>query len=239
MRIFIIFLFVFISFSVFSKELGSREFFAVLQDASRLNGSTYGVLEGSAVHSRRENGRKIVEEYPCFMALIITPGKSITQIIINNDEGYLVGRVQKESTSVRAMGNKKGVMERIGVSPRDLAMSFLDGELIRELEPVNLRMVNCRVLLLHNRREKEWVRIYAAGEYFFVLKAEFFKSMPDEKSIPSRTLEVNSFARKNDLYYTKSIEISGPGWRTDIEFDKAEMNRYNPEQGTGIFRSIK
>ena len=149
MRIFIIFLFVFISFSVFSKELGSREFFAVLQDASRLNGSTYGVLEGSAVHSRRENGRKIVEEYPCFMALIITPGKSITQIIINNDEGYLVGRVQKESTSVRAMGNKKGVMERIGVSPRDLAMSFLDGELIRELEPVNLRMVNCRVLLLH------------------------------------------------------------------------------------------
>ena len=57
--------------------------------------------------------------------------------------------------------------------------------------------------------------------------------------MPVRTLEVNSFAQKNDLYYTRSIEISGPGWRTDIAFDKADMNVYDAKQGTGIFRSLK
>ena len=77
--------------------------------------------------------------------------------------------------------------------------------------------------------EKEWIKIYAAKEYYFVLKAEFFTSEPDAKSIPSRTLEVNSFAQKNNLYYTRSIEVSGPGWRTDIAFDKADMNIYKAD----------
>jgi hypothetical protein len=239
MRIFIIFLCFFASFFVFGKEIDSKEFFAVLQDAARLNGSTYGVLEGSAIHSRREKGRKITEEFPCFMAVIITPGKSITQVILNNDEGYIVGRVQKESTSVRRLSKKSGLMERIGLSPRDLAMSFLDGELLKEFEPQTLRMVPCRVFLIYNKNQQEWVKIYAAKEYFFVLKAEFFKSIPSEKSIPSRTLEVHSFAQKNSLYYVKALEIFGPGWRTDVEFDKADMNKYDPEQGTAIFRRLK
>ena len=173
------------------------------------------------------------------MAVIITPGKSLTQVIMNNEEGYIIGRVQKESTSVRRLNKKSGIMERIGLSPRDLAMSFLDGELLKELPEVTLRMVPCRVFLIHSKEQKEWVRIYAAKEYFFVLKAEFFKSLPAEKSIPSRTLEVHSFAQKNKLYYVKSLEIFGPGWRTDVEFDKADMNKYTPEQGTAIFRRLK
>lgn len=239
MKILIGILSLFTSFFVFGKEMSSAEFYRTLQDASKLNGSTYGVLKGVAVHSRREKGRKIVEEYPCFMAVIITPGKSITQVILDNSEGYLVGRVQKESTSVRRLSKKSGLMERIGLSPRDLAMSFLDGKLIKELKPQTLRMVACRVFLLHNPEQKEWCRIYAAKDYFFVLKAEFFKSRPDEKSTPVRTLEVHSFAQKNKLYYVKTMEIFGPGWRTDVEFDKADMNRYSPEHGTSIFRSLK
>lgn len=239
MRRFIIFLCVFASFFVFGDEMTTADFYRTLQDASKLNGSTYGVLDGVAIHSRRENGRKIVEEYPCFMAVIITPGKSITQVILNNNEGYLVGRVQKESTSVRRLSKKSGLMERIGLSPRDLAMSFLDGELLQELEPETLRLVPCRVLLTYNKTQKEWVRIYAAKDYFFVLKAEFFKSLPNKESIPVRTLEVHSFSQKNKLYYVKSLEIFGPGWRTDIEFDKADMNRYDLEQRTAIFRSLK
>jgi hypothetical protein len=79
----------------------------------------------------------------------------------------------------------------------------------------------------------------SAKDYFFVLKAEFFASEPGKDSVPSRTLEVNSFAQKNELYYTRSIEISGSGWRTDIAFDKADMNIYDAKQGTGIFRSLK
>ena len=220
-------------------ESSAAAFFNILRDSSARNGSTYGVLEGTATHIRREKGRKIVEEYPCFMAVIITPGRSITQIILDNSEGYLIGRVQNESTSIRRLSKKNGIMERIGVSPRDLSMSFLDSKFIRELPQETLRMVGCRVLLLHDQKQKEWIKIYAAKEYYFVLKAEFFTSEPDAKSIPSRTLEVNSFAQKNNLYYTRSIEVSGPGWRTDIAFDKADMNIYKAEQGTGIFRNLK
>ena len=172
MRMFIIFLYFSTSFFLFGKELNSDDFFRNLQDASRLNGSTYGVLDGTAIHSRRENGRKITEEYPCFMAVIITPGKSLTQVIMNNEEGYIIGRVQKESTSVRRLNKKSGIMERIGLSPRDLAMSFLDGELLKELPEVTLRMVPCRVFLIHCKEQKEWVRIYAAKEYFFAISWE-------------------------------------------------------------------
>lgn len=239
MKKIVLFASLFLFCNVFAAELSSTEFFRILQDASSRNGSTYGVLEGTATHIRREKGRKKVEEFPCFMAIIITPGKSITQIILDNAEGYLVGRVQNESTSVRRLSKKSGIMERIGVSPRDLAMSFLDGEFVRELPQETLRMVACRVLLLKNKEQNEWVKIYAAKDYFFVLKAEFFASEPGKDSVPVRTLEVNSFAQKNDLYYTRSIEISGPGWRTDIAFDKADMNVYDAKQGTGIFRSLK
>ena len=232
-------LFMFTFLLVQGAELTTEQFLRMVQDASKYNGSTYGVLEGTASHVRREKGRKTVEEYPCFMAVVITPGKSITQIIVNNNEGYLVGRVANTSTSVRSLGKKAAVMQRIGISPRDLSMSFLDGKLIKELPSETLRMVNCRVLLLKCEKPAEWCRIYVAKDYFFVLKAEFFASEPGKDSVPVRTLEVNSFAQKNDLYYTRSIEISGPGWRTDIAFDKADMNVYDAKQGTGIFRSLK
>lgn len=232
-------LFMLTLFAVYGGKMPVEQFFRTAQDAAKQNGSTYGVLEGTASHVRREKGRKIVEEYPCFMAVIITPGKSITQIILNNDEGYFVGRVAAESTSVRSIGKKSSVMQRIGVSPRDLSMSFLDGKLIKELPSETLRMVKCRVLLLKCSKPDEWCRIYVAEDYFFVLKAEFFTSEPTETSKPVRTLEVDSFAQKNKLYYTQSLVISGPGWRTDIAFDKADMNIYDPSQGTSIFRSLK
>ena len=111
------FLFGFTLFALCGSQMPVEQFFRTVQDASKQNGSTYGVLEGSASHVRREKGKKIIEEYPCFMAVIITPGKSITQIIINNDEGYFVGRVANASTSVRSIGKKSAVMQRIGVSP--------------------------------------------------------------------------------------------------------------------------
>ena len=220
-------------------EISAEQFLSILRDSSSRNGSTYGVLEGNAVHIRREKGRKLIEEYPCFMAVIITPGKSITQVIFDNKEGYLVGRSSNESTSVRPLNKNRGIMERIGVSPRDLSMSFVDGRFVREYPAENVRMAKCRVLLLKDEQQDEWVRIYAAEDYYFVLKAEFFKSEPKASDKPLRTLEINSFAQKNGLYYPQSLELFGAGWRTDIVFGKSEMNVYSPEKGTKIFRSIK
>lgn len=237
-KVFALMIFCFLT-CVSAAEIAADAFFKILQDSTSKNGSTYGILEGLATHIRRENGRKKIEEYPCFMGVIITPGKSITQIILDNKEGYLVGRVQKESTYVRPFGKKGTVMQRIGVSPRDLSMSFLDGKLIRELESETLRAVSCRVFLIRTENPREWVKIYAAEDYFFVLKAEFFSSEPGPKSVPVRTLNVNSFAKKNDLYYTHSVEIYGPGWRTDIVFDKADVNLYNADKPKQVFRSMK
>lgn len=225
--------------AVFGGKISAEQFYRTVQDISKFNGSTYGVLEGTASHIRREKGRRVVEEYPCFMAVIITPGKSITQIILNNDEGYLVGRVANRSTSVSSLGKKSAIMQRIGVSPRDLSMSFLDGKLIEEYPSETLRMVKCRVLLVKCSKPDEWCKIYVAEDYFFVLKAEFYSSKPDGKLKPLRTLEVDSFAQKNKLYYTRSLVISGGGWRTDITFDKADMNLYDASKGTSIFRSLK
>ena len=237
-RILLYFVFLCSAFAA-AKDISAEQFLTFLRDSSSHRGSTYGVLEGNATHIRREKGKKIIEEYPCFMALIITPGKSITQIIFDNQEGYLVGRSAQSGTSLRPLSSKRGIMERIGVSPRDLSMSFIDGKFVRELEPENVKMADCRVLLLKDEAQNEWVRIYAAKDYYFVLKAEFFNVEPQKNTKPSRTLEINSFAKKNGLYYPQSLELFGIGWRTDIVFDKTDMNIYSPEQGTKIFRSIK
>ena len=74
--------------------------------------------------------------------------------------------------------------------------------------------------------KKETVRVFLSKTHYFPLRAEFIRA--GEKD-PWRTLETGGFTERNGLYYVRSLRIEGPGWRTRIEFDEAELGFYKPE----------
>ena len=223
------------------QKYSAVQFMQILRDGiARNNGSSYAILNGYVEHLRR--GDDEPEEYPLFMGIIITPERSMTQIIINNNEGYFVGQ-SKENNIVPMHKNPPengSKLERSGLDPADLSMNFLYYDLVEELENVMLKMVNCRVFLLKNPKSNELVKIYVAEKYFFTLKAEFFTDSDSYLANKvTRTLEINSFKKQNNLYYVESLNIFGPGWRTSVVFEEAEVNLYNPQDNKQIFRQLK
>ena len=73
--------FSFLALFATEKTLSSVEFMNILRDGiARNNGSSYAILAGTLEHIRR--GDSEAQEYPIFMGVIITPERSMTQIII-------------------------------------------------------------------------------------------------------------------------------------------------------------
>ena len=202
--------------------------------------ASYAALEGTVQHRRAGEPARSA---PIYFAVILQPERTTGQIILDNREGYLLGQTRQcgdSETSVLPMrGNPEDAHQLawMGIRPSDLTMSFLYGTVLREREPETIRMIGCRVVELKNG-ENETVRVHIAREHFFPLRAEFFKNGEDS---PYRTLEVNSFRKQNDLYYTDRIGLYGPGWRTRIEFDgdTAEVDRFDPAAPPAIIRALK
>ncbi|MDD3886677.1 MAG: hypothetical protein PHI35_07390 [Victivallaceae bacterium] len=204
--------------------------------------STYAALDGSVQHMRRGESPVTKQLY---FALFITRERMTGEILLDGRTGYLIGQRRSGgdgSTTVSALpGNPADGRDELGwmgVRASDLAMSFLFYPLVRELPGERVSVVGCRVLLLASRDKKEFVRVYIAREHFFPLKAEFFDGEPTSDSTPVRTLECAGFSQKNDLYYAKSIRLSGPGWRTRIEFDGdgARLGLLDPASPPDIIR---
>ena len=202
-------------------ELPMTEF---LLKARRSNPmATYAKLDGVLQHRRRGADTLTM---PIYFGTIIHPDRMIGQLIIDGSEAYLLGQGKGSGlTSISKMpgsaaGDKLGY---VGIRAGDLMLSFLFAKPIQELERENMRgIVPCRVFLLDDTDHKERVKVWISSEHAFPLRAEFTRYGENE---PFRDLEAGAFTKKNDLYYIRRIQLSGPGWSTKIEFDadKAEV----------------
>ncbi len=217
------------------------ESLAFLRQARQSRGvNSYAMLDGKVQHQRRGQNRV---EYPFYFGTRITPERMTAQLLIDEKEGYTVGQTLKENAADTAVvpmkegGYAAPLLGAIGLRASDLTMSFLYYDFKKELEPAIVRLVPCRVLLLEAPDHSELAKVYISREYRFPLKAEFFHKERDAQ--PYRTLEIASFKQKNDLYYTDTLDLSGPGWRTRIDFDRADVGVPDPAKPPALFRAPK
>jgi hypothetical protein len=222
-------------------ELPLDEFMKFARNPNAI--STYAALEGTVQHQRRGSA---LQNETIYFAMLITPDRLTGQVIISDKEGYAIGQSRKVgnyTTTVLPMPNsdKANRLGHMGLRADDLAMGFLFYPVVKELGRENVSVVPCRVILLEAPDKSEQVKVYIAAKHYFPLKAEFFAKGKPLDGMPDRTLETSSFEKKNNLYYTKTIKVSGPGWRTRVEFDsaKANINELESTNPPAIMRKLE
>ena len=228
-------------FCGFAEELPLDEFMKFARNPNAL--STYAALEGTVQHQRRGEDLK---NDTIFFAVLITPDRLTGQVIIGGKEGYAIGQSRKagnHTTTVLPMpgSDKQNRLGYMGLRAADLAMGFLFYPVVKELPGEKVSIVPCRVVLLEAPDKSEQVKVYIARRHYFPLKAEFFAKGKPLDGMPDRTLETSSFETKNNLYYTKTIKLSGPGWRTRVEFNsaKADINELESTNPPKIMRKLE
>ena len=199
--------------------------------------ATWAKLDGTLQH-RRRGGNAVT--MPIYFGTIIQPERMTAQLILDDDEAYIIGQTRDGlGASVIPQGKSTAKLDNAGINASDLTLGFLYYPLVRELERETVSgMVPCRVMLLEARDKSESVKVWISAEHGFPLKAEFYR--PGEEK-PVRTLETGGFTRRNDLYYVRTIRAEGPGWRTRIEFDadRAELGPFDPAKPAQIIRKVK
>jgi len=186
-------------------------------------------LDGKVTHMRRG---EMPRETTIRLGILFTPQRTLTQIVIGGSEGYLVGQgfdAGQEKTSIiprRKDGYKDPVLGQFGLRPEDLALSFIFWTFLKELPRDAVKGHECRVFLLNAPaeagRKEELVKVYLSSKYYFPLKVEWFQ---EPQETPYRTLEISSFREVKEIWVPDSIGLYGPGWRTKVEFNKADAGQ--------------
>lgn len=212
---------------------------AFMQLVRRSGGAeSWGRMSGTVRH-RRQRGE--IENAEIYFGITIRRDRMIAQIIFGGQEGYFIGQnfgdrgISTVSPMLDGGYQNGGLMARFGVEPADLTMSFLYFPVKGELKKENFRMLKCRVVELEDAVNKQSVRVWISESYFFPLKAEFRRA---EEENPYRTLEIESFKSQNDLYYAEKLNVSGPGWRTQIDFSQAQLGLLTDE-AVNIYQKIE
>lgn len=221
------------------KSLSMEKFISHARGTARRNDqATYAKLHGTLQHRRRG---KDTLTMPVYFGTIIHPERTLGQLILNGNEGYILSQAQRSGlTTVKPMpnsapGDKLGY---VGVRASDLMMSFLFCKVEKEFDSEMLRsIVHCRVFLLDDTANKEKIKVWISSEHAFPLKAEFYRYGEKERF---RELEAGALTQKNDLYYVRHLRIEGPGWMTKINFDgdMADVNIL-PNPPPNIFLPLK
>lgn len=200
--------------------------------------ATYAMLDGILQH-RRKNQPSVT--MPIYFGVIIQPERTTGQLILNGDEGYILGQTRSLSGSTVILmpgSTNKDNLGKFGVRASDLTMSFLFLPVKGELASETLSgIVPCRVVVFDNVSEKEEIRVWISTEHAFPLKAEFYRY---GESDCYRTLETGGFTKRNELYFVCKIRISGPGWKTRIDFDPdtAEVGTFNIQKPPQVMRKL-
>lgn len=207
-------------------------------------GRSMAALSGVMQHMK--DGEKM-ETVPVYLGLLIEPGKTRGQLILNGDEGYWIDQTLSRSGGMEILVrpartlSESPRLRRYGLNPTDLTMGFVHYDFRRELAETRVKGLPCRVMVLSAPGTGgETAKAYILRDYFFPLKVEFFA---DEKAAvegktPLRTMEVGSFRQKNKLYYAEVVDLRGPDWRSRVTFDKAELS-VPPAGALPPFRGMK
>ncbi|OGV57244.1 MAG: hypothetical protein A2X49_09895 [Lentisphaerae bacterium GWF2_52_8] len=199
----------------------------------------WAMMSGKIFH--RRSGQDTVEA-PLYVGIRFTPERSFAQVLINKDEGYYVGQSYQASadstTVIPAIkpGLGKKLLAEFGVRAEDLTMSFLFWKFREEQPREDAKGGACRVFLLDSPDGKEFVRVFINIEYHFPVKVEWFKQ--ENSKAPERSLEIGSFRKENDFWVVKSLNLSGEGWRSKMEFDETRAGYSQDMVPKDLFKSI-
>ena len=194
---------------------------------------SWASMKGSAQH-RRSSARTVKAAIE--MGIFFTPVRTLAQIRFNGNEIYTIGQSYGKdgATSVE---NKipDGVQPQIGVygiTPEDLAMSFLYWDFLEEHSPETVRGQPCRVFTLVSKDKSQRVKVKISCEYFFPLQAEWFRKNEAE---PFRKMEAAAFKKDADYWFVSKLILSGKDWVTTIRFPEVAAGQFKGKLPQGLF----
>ena len=229
----------FFSSNIFAQEkkLPAQKFLNMAQHPP--GAKTWAQLEGTTTHKRKG---KPIRKSPIYLGIRFTPEQTFAQVTIGKDEIYRIGQsyyAKKEKvTVIREGGDEKApsILADFGIKPDDLTMSFLFWKLKEELPAESVKAQNCRVFLLKSPDNNEIAKTFISSKYLFPLKVEWTRIKEKE---PYRMMEITSFKKVNDLWLIDAVMMSGPGWRTKVEFSKCNAGMVEKGTPKDLFRDIK
>lgn len=194
---------------------------------------SWASMKGSAQH-RRDNARTVKAAIE--MGIFFTPVRTLAQIRFNGNEIYTIGQSYgKDSATSVETRIPDGIKPQIGVygiTPEDLAMSFLYWEFLEEHAPETVRGQPCRVFTLVSKDKSERVKVKISCEYFFPLQGEWFRKNEKE---PFRKLEAAAFKKDNDYWFVSKLILSGKDWVTTIRFPEVAAGQFRGKLPAGLF----
>ena len=188
-------------------------------------GESWAKMEGTASH--RRSGASTVKD-TIRVGIRFTPKRVIAQLVFAGNEYYELGQtfdtppVFTQETDVP--DKDKTRLSLYGIMPSDLTLGFLYRDLVREEKSESVKTIDCRVFVLKGG-ENDYVRVWLSKDYYFPLKAHWFRTLPDEKTKPYRELELGGVKKENDFYVVQELFLFGQDWRTRVEFDKRDAGR--------------
>jgi len=184
---------------------------------------TWARMSGTAQH-KRPGARRI--KAPVRLSIRFTPDRIVARLVFNDSEIYDLGQAFEPPISTLETEIRQGIRPQLGlygIDVSDMTLGFLYRETIREESPRRISLFPCRVFMLKGTAEGETARVFVSTEYFFPVKVQWFRKDPgpDQDGTPYRELEIASVqkAEDSDFYLIPRLEISGPDWRTKIDFD--------------------
>ena len=194
---------------------------------------SWASMKGSAQH-KRDNAKTVKADIQ--MGIFFTPVRTLAQIRFNSNEIYTIGQSYGKdgSTSVdkRIPHGVKPQIGVYGITPEDLAMSFLYWDFLLEHPADTVRGQPCRVFTLVSKDKNQRVKVTVSCEYFFPLRAEWFNANDTE---PIRKLEAAAFKKDNDYWFVSKLILSGKNWITTIRFPEVSAGQFKDKLPSGLF----
>lgn len=210
------------------KELSAQAFLDKVRTPTGRNGKS--TMKGIVRNQKKIDGENKRKEAPISLAITFMPTRTVAKLEVGENETYTIGQEygsEKGATSVETTKkdeSKELLLPYFGVKPEDLTMSFLFWDLVKEHEKDSVKGRECRVFELKSPEKAGFLKVYIDKDYYFPLKVVFY---PKNEEDYTRKIEVDEFDKKDHIWYVTGLDYLGPGWRTDITFDKYDSSARN------------
>lgn len=223
--------------SIDPMKLPAEDFLRIVRHAPARE--SWAKMSGTAMHKR--DGAKRIKS-PIRLAIRFSPAMIAAKLKFGEKEVYELGQTfdpPVSSTDSNLKEGEKSELGLYGIDIRDLTLNFIYQDLLREEKPERVSLFPCRVFMLKGTTSGQTARVYVSTEYFFPVKVQWFDSDPgaDSQKQPVRELEIASVKKHpdNDFYLIPKLEISGPSWRTRIDFDDRDAGYVRDGVPPGLF----
>lgn len=201
---------------------------------------TWCSMNGKVTHRRSGSDNLSA---PLYLGIAFNPDRMLAQVVVDNQEGYTLGQAYagNDSTTIIPLnpaGYKKSMLREFGLQAQDLSMSFLYWNFQQELAREDIKGAECRVFILQEPELGEIAKVYINSQYCFPMKVEWFKDKYAENEEPFRTLEAASFKKEKDFWIVNKLQLYGPGWRTNVEFDNIDVGVTAEDIPKNLFKEL-